>query len=49
MYAFIGDLHLGAKLPQMDYFNSLDKFLEIIKNKLPKHPSRTSRRSGLDL
>ena len=32
MYAFIGDLHLGAKLPQMDYFNSLDKFLEIIKN-----------------
>lgn len=32
MYAFIGDLHLGAKLPQMDYFRSLENFLQIIKH-----------------
>lgn len=31
MYAFIGDLHLGVKLPQMDYLKSLDKFFGLIK------------------
>lgn len=31
IYAFIGDLHLGVKLPQMDYLKSLNKFFEIIK------------------
>ena len=29
--AFIGDLHLGVKLPQIDYLKSLDKFLGLIK------------------
>lgn len=32
IYAFIGDLHLGVKLPQMDYLKSLDKFLGLIKD-----------------
>lgn len=31
MYAFIGDIHLGTKIPQMDYLKSLDKFLGLIK------------------
>jgi hypothetical protein len=29
--AFIGDLHLGVKLPRIDYLKSLDKFLGLIK------------------
>ena len=33
MFAFIGDLHLGTKLPQKDYIDSLEKFLEIIRKK----------------
>jgi UDP-2,3-diacylglucosamine pyrophosphatase LpxH len=32
MYAFIGDLHLGVKLPQIDYLKSLDKFFGLIKS-----------------
>lgn len=32
MYAFIGDLHLGVKLPQVDFLGSLNKFFDIIKN-----------------
>ena len=31
MIAFIADIHLGTKLPQMDYLKSLDKFLSLIK------------------
>ena len=31
MYAFIGDLHLGVKLPHEDYLKSLNKFLGLIK------------------
>lgn len=31
IYAFIADLHLGTKLPQMDYLKSLDRFFELIK------------------
>lgn len=31
MIAFIADIHLGTKLPQMDYLKSLDKFLGLIK------------------
>lgn len=31
MYAFIGDLHLGVKLPKADFLKSLDNFLGIIK------------------
>lgn len=31
MLAFIGDIHLGTKLPQVDYLKSLDKFLGLIK------------------
>lgn len=31
MYAFVGDIHLGTKLSQMDYLKSLNKFLELIK------------------
>ena len=31
MYAFIGDLHIGVKLPQLDYLKSLDKFFGLIK------------------
>lgn len=31
MYAFIGDLHLGVKLPYSDFLKSLDKFLGLIK------------------
>lgn len=31
MYAFIGDLHLGVKLPQIDFLKSLDKFFDLIK------------------
>lgn len=31
MYAFIGDLHLGVRLPQIDFMKSLDKFLGLIK------------------
>lgn len=31
IYAFIGDLHLGVKLPQIDYLKSLNKFFDIIK------------------
>lgn len=31
MIAFIADIHLGTKLPQIDYLKSLDKFLSIIK------------------
>lgn len=38
MYAFVGDIHLGTKLEWMDYFKSLEKFLEIIKeHKEPCH------------
>ena len=38
MYAFIGDLHLGVKLPHEDYLRSLDKFLGLIKeHKEPCH------------
>ena len=32
MIAFIADIHLGTKLPQVDYLKSLDKFLSIIKD-----------------
>lgn len=32
MFAFIGDTHLGVKLPQADFMNSLSKFLEHIRN-----------------
>lgn len=32
MIAFIGDLHLGVKLPQIDFLKSLDKFLGHIKD-----------------
>ena len=32
MYAFIGDLHLGVKLPQIDFLKSLDTFLGLIKS-----------------
>lgn len=32
MYAFIGDLHLGVKLPQMAFLDSLNKYFDIIKN-----------------
>lgn len=31
MYAFIGDLHLGTKVPGEDYLKSLNKFFELIK------------------
>lgn len=31
MYAFIGDLHIGTKLPQIDYMKSLNTFLGLIK------------------
>ena len=31
MYAFIGDIHLGTKLPKVDYLKSLDTLLDIIK------------------
>jgi hypothetical protein len=31
MYAFMADIHLGTKLPQIDYLKSLDMFLDIIK------------------
>lgn len=31
MYAFIGDLHLGVKLPQVDFINSLAQFLGYIQ------------------
>lgn len=31
MYAFIGDLHIGTKLPQIDYLESLNKFFGLIK------------------
>jgi len=31
LLAFIGDLHIGTKLPQADYLKSLDKFLGLIK------------------
>lgn len=31
MYAFIADLHLGTKLPQIDYLKSLNEFLCLIK------------------
>lgn len=31
LIAFIADIHLGTKLPQMDYLKSLDKFLSLIK------------------
>ena len=31
MYSFIGDLHLGVKLPNEDYINSLQLFLDTIK------------------
>lgn len=38
MYAFIGDLHLGVKLPFEDYIMSLDRFLIYIKqHKEPCH------------
>ena len=32
MIAFVGDIHLGVKLPLMDYLKSLNKFFELIKN-----------------
>jgi len=32
MYAFISDIHLGTKLPKMDYLKSLNEILGIIKN-----------------
>lgn len=38
MYAFIGDLHLGVKLPNEQFLKSLDKFLGLIKeHKEPCH------------
>jgi len=36
MYAFLSDVHLGTKLPKVDYLHSLDAFLELIeKNEEP--------------
>lgn len=32
MIAYIADLHLGVKLPKIDYLKSLDKFLSLIKD-----------------
>ena len=32
MYAFIGDLHIGVNLPQLDFMKSLDTFLGLIKS-----------------
>lgn len=38
MYAFIGDLHIGVKLPNEDYMKSLELFLQHIrKHKEPCH------------
>ena len=38
MYAFIGDLHLGVKLPNEDYIKSLELFLKTIQqHKEPCH------------
>lgn len=31
MYAFLGDTHLGVKLPKEDFLKSLDRFLGLIK------------------
>jgi hypothetical protein len=32
MFAFIGDLHLGVKVPNEDFINSLELFINTIKN-----------------
>ena len=32
MYAFIGDLHIGVKLPKIDFIKSMTDFLGIIRN-----------------
>lgn len=31
MYAFIGDLHIGVKLPKIDFVQSMQMFLDLIK------------------